>query len=82
MIGLITAWRRRRLQAKVDHHLMLADGYRAEARRLALEAYDVPDMMATPMHWARLQSAANWAKHREAMHRKAATRIEKEIACL
>lgn len=78
-MNLISAWRARRLQAKHVHHLHAADYYRSEARRLALLAYEVPDMMAEPLKWGRLQNGANWANYHERQHREEARRIERLI---
>lgn len=61
------------------YHLLAADRCRNEGRRLAMLAYEVPDMMAEPMRWARLQSGANWANHHERHHRDEARRIENLI---
>ena len=76
--SLIRAWRLRRLAARQASYVYAADHYRNEARRLALLAYEVPDMMAEPLKWGRLQNAANWAKHHERTFRAK----EREISAL
>ena len=70
---MIKAWRTRRAAAKVARLENDAEYWRQEATRLSIAAYHL-DMMAEPLKWGRLQSAANWARHSE---RKARAAIAK-----
>lgn len=79
---LASLWRRLKLHVLVRRHreaLRAAEHYREEARRLALLAYDVPDMVATPLKWARLQNGANWAHHYARLSRDKAEALRHQI---
>lgn len=74
---MLRAWQERRAAARLERLRRDADYWRQEATRLSLLAYGVPDIMAEPMRWGRLQNAANWAKHRERECRAAIAKATK-----
>lgn len=79
IVAALNAWTLARLRARHARHKRAAERWHREARRLALEAYNVPDMMVEPLRWGRLQNSANWAKHYARNHHDAALRCEIKI---
>ena len=72
-------WRIERLKRKLNRLREIESHYDKEQRRLAFAAYDLPDMMAEPMRWGRLQNASNWAGYHKRDCQKAAEKIELQL---
>lgn len=75
-------WRIALLKYELEEILAEEQYWAAEQRRLAREAHDVPDAMAEPMRWARLQNGSNWAAYYKRTCIKLSCQIERKIKAL
>lgn len=79
MTTLLKKWKLARMERHLQYLNQISEYYHNEQRRLALEAYEIPDMMVEPLRWGRLQNAANWAGYHSRKHREEADRLSDEI---